>query len=75
MFKTLSETSTAVSKANQEAIEEDEKLKGKLGIGIDQQLKLLLDNLSANGLTNKKGEKFDPEPEESSEAGGSASTG
>ena len=71
LFKTLSETSTAVSKANEQAREQnqdensseagDDKKAGIVtaGIGIDEQLKLLLDNLSANGLVNKKGERKD----------------
>ena len=64
LFKTLSETSTAVSKANEQAREQDENSSEagdskKVGIGIDEQLKLLLDNLSANGLVNKKGDRKD----------------
>ena len=81
LFKTLSETSTAVSKANEQAREQnqdensseagDDKKAGIVtaGIGIDEQLKLLLDNLSANGLVNKKGERKDRGLDSISETG------
>lgn len=58
LFKTLSETSAAVERTNKEARKgkEGEDSPGRVApaLGPDQQLKLLLENLSANESLNRK---------------------